>query len=149
MTESRGLHAEQEAGLEAGQWQANDRQEPELKGSASACQLCKTEQGGEQQGLSHLICGFPGKQGSSSGVCVCVCVCVCESLSCIWLFATPWDSSVMEFSRQDYWSGLPFPSPGDLRNSRIEPKPPALQADSFTVWATREALQDTRGSQMF
>ena len=35
----------------------------------------------------------------------------------------------MGFSRQEYWSGLPFPSPGDLPNSRIEPRSPALQAD--------------------
>ena len=34
------------------------------------------------------------------------------------------------FSRQEYWSGLPFPSPGDLPNPGIEPKTPALQADS-------------------
>jgi len=33
----------------------------------------------------------------------------------------------MEFSRQEYWSGLPFPSPGDLPNSRIEHRSPALQ----------------------
>ena len=37
----------------------------------------------------------------------------------------------MEFSRQDYWSGLPFPSPGDLPKLGIEPKSPALQADSL------------------
>ena len=36
----------------------------------------------------------------------------------------------MEFSRQEYWSGLPFSSPGDLPNPGIEPGPPALQADS-------------------
>ena len=35
------------------------------------------------------------------------------------------------FSRQDYWSGLPFPSPGDLPNSEMEPRSPALQADSL------------------
>ena len=35
----------------------------------------------------------------------------------------------MEFSRQEYWSGLPFPSPGDLPNPGIEPRSPALQAD--------------------
>ena len=35
------------------------------------------------------------------------------------------------FSRQEYWSGLPCPSPGDLPNSRIEPRSPALQADSL------------------
>ena len=36
-----------------------------------------------------------------------------------------------EFSRQDYWIGLPFPSPGDLPNPGIEPRSPALQADSL------------------
>ena len=38
----------------------------------------------------------------------------------------------MEFSRQDFWSVLPFPSPGDLPDPRIEPRSPALQADAFT-----------------
>ena len=37
----------------------------------------------------------------------------------------------MEFSRQEYWSGLPFPSPGDLPDLGIEPSSPALQADSL------------------
>ena len=37
----------------------------------------------------------------------------------------------MEFSRQEYWSGLPFPRPGDLPNSGIKPKSPTLQADSL------------------
>ena len=37
----------------------------------------------------------------------------------------------MEFSRQEYWSGLPFPSPGDLPDPGIEPKSPALQADAL------------------
>ena len=37
----------------------------------------------------------------------------------------------MGFSRQEYWSGLPFPSPGDLPNPGIEPRSPALQADSL------------------
>ena len=37
----------------------------------------------------------------------------------------------MEFSKQEYWSGLPFPSPGDLPNPGIEPKSLALQADSL------------------
>ena len=57
--------------------------------------------------------------------------------SCVCLFATPWSvaSKVppsMGFSRQEYWSGLPFPSPGDLPNSGIEPGFPALQADALT-----------------
>ena len=37
----------------------------------------------------------------------------------------------MEFSRPEYWSGEPFPSPGDLPNPEIKPRSPALQADSF------------------
>ena len=37
----------------------------------------------------------------------------------------------MGFSRQEYWSGLPFPSPGDLPNLGIKPRSPALQADSL------------------
>ena len=39
----------------------------------------------------------------------------------------------MEFSRIEYWSGYPFPSPGDLTNPGIEPRSPALQADSLLV----------------
>ena len=53
------------------------------------------------------------------------------------LFATPWTVAYqvptsMGFSRQEYWSGLPFPSPGDLPNPGIEPRSPALQADALT-----------------
>ena len=39
----------------------------------------------------------------------------------------------MEFIRQEYWSGLPFPSPGDLHNLGIEPQFPALQVDSLPL----------------
>ena len=50
--------------------------------------------------------------------------------------AIPWTVAClaplsMEFSRQEHWSGLPFPSPGDLPNPGIEPRSPALQADSL------------------
>ena len=53
------------------------------------------------------------------------------------LFATPWTvpcqaSPSIRFSRQEYWSELPFPSPGDLPNPGIEPGSPALQADSLS-----------------
>ena len=56
--------------------------------------------------------------------CVCVCVCV-YALSHVWLFAAPWivvhqAPLPMEFSRQEYWRGLPFPSPGDLPNPGIK-----------------------------
>ena len=52
------------------------------------------------------------------------------------LFSTPWTvayqtSQSMGFSRQEYWSGLLFPSPGDLSDPGIEPGSPALQADSL------------------
>ena len=57
-------------------------------------------------------------------------------LSHVLLFATPWTvvyqaPQSMEFSRQEYWSGLPFPSPGHLPDSGIEPGSPALQADAL------------------
>ena len=78
-----------------------------------------------------------------------------KSLSRVRLFVTPWTvahqappsmgfskqeywsglpflSSSMGFSRQEYWSGLPFPSPGDLPNPGIEPGSPAFQADVLT-----------------
>ena len=66
-------------------------------------------------------------------------VCVCEcSLSRIWLFATPWTIAwpallSMGFSRQEYWSGLPFPSPGKLPDAGIEPVSPALASRFFTI----------------
>ena len=54
-----------------------------------------------------------------------------RSLSRVGLFETPWTAAyqaplAMGFSRQDYWSGLPFPSPGDLPDPGIEPRSPAL-----------------------
>ena len=59
-----------------------------------------------------------------------------KSLSRVQLFATPWTVAhqaplSMGFSRQEYWSGLPFPSRGDLPDPGIEPGSPALQADTL------------------
>ena len=58
--------------------------------------------------------------------------------------ATPWTVAYevprsMGFSWQEYWSGLPFPSPGHLSDPGVESGSPVLQADDFTIWATREA----------
>ena len=58
------------------------------------------------------------------------------SLSRVRLFATPWTVAYQVppstgFSRQEYWNGLPFPSPGALPNPEIELGSPALQADSL------------------
>ena len=60
-----------------------------------------------------------------------------KSLSHVRLFATPWTVAhqaplSMGFSRQEYWSGLPFPSPGDLPSPGIEAGSPALQTDVLT-----------------
>ena len=46
----------------------------------------------------------------------------------------------MRFSRQGYWNGLPFPSPGDLPNPGIEPGSPALQADPLLIELQGKAL---------
>ena len=60
-----------------------------------------------------------------------------KSLSRVRLFATLWTVAhqappSLGFSRQEYWSGLPFPSPWDLPDPGIEPRSPALQADTLT-----------------
>ena len=67
--------------------------------------------------------------------CVCVCVCLVTQL-CLTLCnpmycSLPGSSPLsMGFSRQEYWSGLPCPPPGDLPNPRMEPRSHTLQADS-------------------
>ena len=72
------------------------------------------------------------------GVCVCVCVCLCvlSPFSRVQLFATLWTVILhapqsMGLLRQEYWSGLPCPPPGDLPYPGIEPGSPASQADSL------------------
>ena len=59
-----------------------------------------------------------------------------NSLSCVRLFVTPWTEEPgrlqsTEFPRQEYWSGLPFPPPGNLPGPGTEPRSPALQADTL------------------
>ena len=65
-------------------------------------------------------------------------VCMCVSHSVKLNSETPWTVAhqaprSMEFARQAYWSGMPFPSPGDLPDPGIEPGSPVLQKDSFFV----------------
>ena len=83
---------------------------------------------------------------SISYICMCVCVCVCVRayacvLTCfhhVQLFASLWivacqTSPFMVFSRQEYWSGLPCPPPGDLPTPVIKSTSSALQADSVQL----------------
>ena len=64
-----------------------------------------------------------------------MCVCAKSFLSCLTLCdsmtAAHQAPLSMGFFRQEYWSGLPFPSPGELPDPRIEPRSPALQADAL------------------
>ena len=60
------------------------------------------------------------------------------SLNCVQLFVAPWAVAQqaplsMEFPRQGYWNGLPFPSPGDLPDRGIKPLSPALAGRFFTI----------------
>ena len=62
---------------------------------------------------------------------------LCYSLTCVWLPAILWTIACqaplsMGFSRQEYWIGLAFPSPGDFPNPVIKPRSPTLQADSLS-----------------
>ena len=71
--------------------------------------------------------------------CVCVCVCARErarALSptlCYPMDCSPQDPLSLGFSRQEYWSELPFPSPGDIPNPGIESGSSTLQADSLQM----------------
>ena len=61
-----------------------------------------------------------------------LCLTLCDPMDC-----SPPSLLSMEFSRQEYWSGLPFPSPVDHPNSEMELGSPELQADTFTIGTTR------------
>ena len=84
---------------------------------------------------------------------VCTCVCMLSCFSCVWLFATlqivaRQTPLSMGISRQEYWSGLPSPLPGNLSNSGMKPMSPVapLQADSLPhSTSTKIASGDVRG----
>ena len=76
-------------------------------------------------------------------------MCCAWSLSCILLFATPWTVAcrsplTMGFSKQEYWSGLPRPPPGDFLNPEMEPKSPRLQDVSLPSEPPGEPMQPLR-----
>ena len=69
--------------------------------------------------------------------------CVLSCFSCVWLFMTLWTVAhqaplFMGFSRQEYWSELPFPSPGHLMDPGIKPMPPALAGGFLTAAPPRK-----------
>ena len=97
----------------------------------------------KSSGKSRPPCLVPNLRGKAFSlspmsmmlcVCVCVCVCVCEvTQSCPTLRPHGLQAPLsMGFSRQEYWSGLPFPSPRALPSPGIEPRSPALQADTLS-----------------
>ena len=118
--------------------------------------------------METVTCSYPREYGKCDGLspswlCYFYCTLLSalkvkvKSLSRVWLFATPWTvahqaSPSMEFSRHEYWSGLPIPSPGDLPDPGIEPRSPALQADTLpselpgnlesTIWISSNKLYE-------
>ena len=77
----------------------------------------------------------------------CMHACVLSRFSHVWLFVTLWPVACQAplstgLSRQEYWSGLPGPPPGDLPDPGIKPRSPALQADSFTAEPPGKPVRD-------
>ena len=95
-----------------------------------------------------LVGSSHGEYGEGKPSCISY-VCVQSHFSHFWLFATPWTvvhqaPQSFEFSRQEYWSGLPFPPPWDLPDLGIEPTSPTsstLAGRFFTTSATLELLK--------
>ena len=94
------------------------------------------------------MCGKMGECGITEVILLIYTSAICAVLSASVVsssFGTLWTLACqaplsMGFARQEYWSELPFPSPGDLPEPGIKPRSPAFQADSFTFWVTSEAF---------
>ena len=112
------------------------------------------------RGETNQRCKVPGssplaKQMLCACVCVCVCVCVCARvpvrvLGGVRIYAISWTVAhwallPMEFSRQEYWSRLPFPSPGDRPNLEIEPMFPVSPALAGRFFPTSTTWELNRG----
>ena len=114
--------------------------------------------------FNFIFIQFPGCWGQKSDTYLCICVCVraharsqAQLHSHVQLFATLWTIAhwaplSIEFSRQEYWSRLPFPTPGDLPDPRIEPvslMSPAFAGGFFTTSAPWEAQSNTNAYQKY
>ena len=103
-------------------------------------------------GLQRVRHDWVTKQAHMHKVCICKsmkvkvftlsCLTLCNPMDCTHQASLP-----MEFSRQEYWSGLPFPFPGDLPNPGIEPRSPAMQADSLPSELPAKPMQVNGFSQ--
>ena len=98
------------------------------------CRHEERHRGKEASGVRESQGKFQTLQHRTQGERMCCCWCGGLALSCL-TFVTPWSVAhqaplSMRFPRQEYWSGLPFPSPGDLPDPGIEPRSLALQVIS-------------------
>ena len=88
--------------------------------------------------LLHLVGVTVSTRQRSQDMVRILAIALVKSLNHVRLFVTPWAVAYqappsMGFSRQEYWSELPFPSPGDLLHPGIEPRSPSFQEDAFTI----------------
>ena len=105
------------------------------EGMGTGMPLCYNFQFGKRGGISEDC------YRQQSDRCVCVCVCVCVWASCGQLFVVPWTVAHLVplsigFLRQEYWSRVPFPTPGYLPDPGIEPASLALADRFFTTSPT-------------
>ena len=97
-------------------------------------------------GCSPQVCK---ELDTNNHVCACTRMCVLHCFSCVQLFKSLWTVAhqtpqTMGFSRQEHWSRLPCPSPGDLPDPGIQPGSPALAGVFFTTHATSIVLGPPR-----
>ena len=121
-------------------WSAMSRPFSSIPGARSllSCSTVTGKQGSNCAELLFLapVCREPWPLRVCTHACVCACLCVRVSvqlLSHVWLFATPRTIICqaplsMKFSRQEYWSGLPFSSARDLPNPEIKPESPVSKS---------------------
>ena len=126
---------------------ASGRRE-EHQGHAGWVPPCSQERGNQADFLEGKRQLKPAKLGKRENIYIHIQnAYVLSCFSHVWFFVTPWTVALqaplsMGFSRQEYWSGLPWPPPGGLPDPRTEPvslMPPALVGGFFTTGATWEA----------
>ena len=102
----------------------------------------------EQRGSSVWLVQSPNNPTSIKGKCVCA----VSHFSRIWLFVILWTVALQAplsigFAKQEYWSGLPFPSPGDIPNPGIKPTSPALAGRFFISEPPGKPLSTCRSTK--